>query len=61
MSSYEIKWTDELWYRVGIEAENQDDALDKFAIGEYENEEMFGTEIQDSLDIRLLDDEFEED
>ncbi len=61
MSSYEIKWTDELWYRVVIEAENQDDALDKFAIGEYENEEMFGTEIQDSLDIRLLDDEFEED
>ncbi len=61
MSSYEIKWTDEMWYRVVIEAENQDDALDKFAIGEYENEEMFGTEIQDSLDIRLLDDEFEED
>ena len=61
MSSYEIKWTDELWYRVTIEAENADDALDKFSVGDYENEEMFGTEVQDSVEIRLLDDEFEED
>ena len=61
MSSYEIKWTDELWYRVTIEAENADDALDKFSVGDYENEEMFGAEMQDSVEIRMLDDEFEED
>ena len=61
MASYEIKWTDEQWFRVIIEAESQNDALLKFSRGEYENEDLFGQEIQDSLDIRLLDDEFEED
>ena len=61
MGRYEIKWTDEQWFRVVIEAESGDDALLKFSKGEYENEEMFGAEIQDSLDIRLLDDQFEEE
>tara|TARA_R110000822_G_scaffold78035_3_gene186991 strand:- start:264 stop:449 length:186 start_codon:yes stop_codon:yes gene_type:complete len=61
MASYEIKWTDENWWRVTIEAENSEIALEKFWQGEYHNGKIYDSAMQDGVDIRLLDDEFEED
>jgi hypothetical protein len=61
MAFYKVDWTEEQWYRVVIEAENQDEALEKFSMNDYENEEMYGAETQDSVEIIMIDDEFEED
>ena len=61
MTNYEIEWTNEQWFKVTIKAENQQDAMAKFLEGEYENGELIGSEIQDSVDISMLDDEFEQD
>ena len=51
MSKYEVRWTLERWFKVEIEAENPEEAESKFWAGEYENEQMFGTEIQEGIDI----------
>jgi|TARA_R110000803_G_scaffold201849_1_gene266766 hypothetical protein len=61
MALYKIDWTEEQWFRVDIEAENRDEAMAKFLEGEYENEEMYGSETQDSVEISMRDDEFEQD
>jgi len=60
MSEYKVEWTNEQWFRVTIEADSQEEAMDKFSMGEYENEQMFGSEMQNSVEIRMLDDELEE-
>ena len=51
MAQYEIKWTRELWLKVTIEAESEQQALSKFWDGEYENPQLYGSEIQDDIDI----------
>ena len=54
MPTYEIKWTMEQWFSVQIEANNSEQAEAKFWEGDYENEQMFGSEIQDSLETNLI-------
>jgi hypothetical protein len=51
MPKYEIQWTDELWYRLTVEAESEDDALDKFHSNKYDlgDADLFGSELQDSV------------
>lgn len=61
MSEYQVQWTREEWFKVTIEAGNQEEALDKFLTDEYENEQMYGSEVQDSIEITLIDDEFGDD
>jgi hypothetical protein len=53
MAKYEIQWTDELWYRMTVEAESMDEALDKFNKQEYDlgDADLFGSELQDSVTI----------
>ena len=57
MTKYMISWTNENWYRMDVEAESKEDALDKFWRGKYnwDNAFLFGEEVQDSIDIWELD------
>jgi hypothetical protein len=56
MPKYEIQWTDELWYRMTVEANSEDEALDTFHSGEYDlgNADLFGSELQDSVTIEEI-------
>ena len=51
MAKYEIRWTREQWFKVEIEATDPKQAESNFWQGEYENEQMFGSEIQDSVEV----------
>lgn len=55
MAKFQIEWTREQWFRVEIDAENKVVALAKFWEGEYENEQQFGSEIQEHLDVKEID------
>jgi hypothetical protein len=61
MSEYQVQWTREEWFKVTIEAENQEEAMDMFLAEDYEHEQMYGSEIQNSIEIVLIDDEFGDD
>lgn len=52
MGKFQIEWTREEWYRVTIEADNEEQAREKFWEGEYENEKKFGAEIQDGVEVK---------
>jgi hypothetical protein len=54
MPKYEVRWTLERWFKVEIEAENPEEAESKFWQGEYENEQSFGTEIQEGIEVEAL-------
>ena len=53
MSKYTISWTEELWYRMDVEADSKEDALDKFHAGDYDFDNAKNTDVhlQDSVDI----------
>ena len=53
MSKYTISWTEELWYRMDVEADSKDEALDKFHAGDYDFDNAKNTDVhlQDSVDI----------
>ena len=51
MAKYEIKWTRELWLKVTIEADTAQEAEVKFWEGDFENEQQYGSEIQNDIDI----------
>lgn len=51
MPTYEVQWTYEKWYRVSIEADDYEQAQTKFWEGDYENEQVFGGEIQEGVEI----------
>jgi hypothetical protein len=51
MINFEIRWTREQWFKVSIEAENQEQAEAKFWEGNYQNEQMYGSEIQEEIDV----------
>jgi hypothetical protein len=57
MPKYEIQWTDELWYKLTVEAESEEIALDKFLSNEYDlgDADLFGSELQDSITIEEKD------
>jgi hypothetical protein len=48
---YEVRWTREQWYKVSIEADSPEDAQTKFWNGEYDTPEMYGSVIQEDIDI----------
>lgn len=51
MPKFQVEWTREQWFRVEIEATDEEVALAKFWEGDYENEQMFGAEIQDGVEV----------
>jgi hypothetical protein len=55
MDKFRIQWTREQWFYAEIEADNEDHAITKFWEGEYTNEQMFGSEIQDGIDVRKVE------
>jgi hypothetical protein len=57
MATYKLEFTRELWCDVIIEASNQDEALAKFWNGEYDTENVHGTEIQEGVDIEEVEDD----
>ena len=54
MAHYVVDWTREVWYRSKIEADSLEEAREKFWSGDYDDEvdDIFGSEIQDSVEIR---------
>lgn len=57
MAKYEVSWTREQWFRVTLEADSPQQAEDKFWAGEYENEQQYGSEIQNDIDIDLKEEQ----
>lgn len=57
MPIYRIEWTEEVWNRLEIEAETEEEALDNFYMGEFDYQavKITGGEIQDSVQIEDLD------
>jgi len=53
MARFKVEWTEEIWNRVFIDAENADEALEMFWLGEfdYETVKITGTEVQDGVDV----------
>lgn len=51
MPKYKVAWTREQWFYVHIEASDESVALAKFWEGDYENEQQFGSEIQEGIDV----------
>ena len=53
MPKYRISWTEEMWYRMDVEAESSEEARDKFHAGEYDFDLATNThvELEDSVDI----------
>ena len=53
MAKYMIHWTEELWYRMEVEADSKEEALGKFREGEYDFDNAVNTnvETQDSIQI----------
>ena len=50
---YLISWTEELWYKMEVDADSIEDALDKFHSGDYDFDNATNTDVhlQDSVDI----------
>ena len=53
MPKYRISWTEELWYRMDVEANSEEEARDMFHAGDYDFDMARNTnvELQDSVDI----------
>lgn len=53
MPTYRIEWTEEIWNRLEIEAETEEEARELFHMGEFDYEavKITGGEIQDSIEI----------
>lgn len=58
MPTFRISYTTEDWWYLDVEAENEDDALNRFHSGEYDRTNAVLTEVdhlQDSVDIEELE------
>jgi hypothetical protein len=53
MPKYVIEWTNEDWYRMEVEAESKEAALDNFWSGKYnwDNATTTGGEVQENVDV----------
>ena len=56
MAKFQIDWTEEVWRRIVVEAESQEEALTRLIEGEFDYVEPYGGETQDSVDITEVDD-----
>ena len=51
MARYKIEWTEEVWRRVTVEADSEEDALTRLIEGEFDDVQPYGCETQDSVEI----------
>lgn len=56
MAKFQVEWTEESFYRVVIEADDKQQAIDKWSARDFYGEDLFGGEIQDGVDITELED-----
>ena len=51
MARFKVEWTEEVWYRTEVEADNEFQAKEKLLLGEVDLEKakVFGSELQDSV------------
>lgn len=56
MAKYVISWEDSVWYDLTLEADSREEALEKFASGDYnDNIECVGNEIMaDTIEVSEL-------
>ena len=60
MPTYRVEWTEESWFRTYIVAESQQDAIDKFASGNYDDYgklEPYDIYTQEGIDITKIEEE----
>lgn len=57
MAKFQIEWTEEVWYRKQVEADSQEEAMEKFWTGELDidSSDSYGGEVQDSIEITEVD------
>jgi hypothetical protein len=55
MNNYMVSWTEEVWYRVNIQANSIEEAKEMFWSGDFDSSESkeTGGEIQDGINITL--------
>lgn len=52
MATFQIDWTEEVYYRAYVEAESEEEARELFDSGElWDEASVFGSEVQDSVGI----------
>lgn len=57
MAKFQLEWTEEAWYRMTVEANSKQEAIDIWASGIQSSQiEPYGYEIQDGIDITELED-----
>lgn len=52
MTKYIVEWTEEVYYRTEVEAENEQEAEFEFILGNYDEAVAFGSELQDSITVK---------
>lgn len=60
MPTYRVEWTVENWYRTYIVAESQQDAIDRWSSGEYDDYgtlDPYDIYVQDGVDITKIEEE----
>lgn len=56
MPKYRLEWTEEFWYALEVEAESEQEVLDKFHKQEYDFDDAvnLGAELQDSITVEEI-------
>jgi hypothetical protein len=54
MKEFEISWTQEIWYRTTIKANNENEARELFWSGEFDGQKETGAKVQDGIDIKEI-------
>jgi hypothetical protein len=54
MPTYEVQWKDVSYLNAKVEADNEQDAMNKVLWGEYKNTEPMGRALYDSIDVTHL-------
>jgi hypothetical protein len=60
MPTFRVEWTEEYWFRTYIVATDKQEAIDKWASGNYDDYgklDHYGMEIQDGVDIEMIEEQ----
>jgi len=60
MTKYLISWTEEIWQNVVIDADSEQEAMDKFWSVNFDTEsvKIFGGEVQEGVDVEEVADDY---
>lgn len=55
MAKWEVKWTDETWYRTHVDADSREEAYDMLLSGEFDDTKSYHVERMDTdISIELV-------